>query len=95
MRPLELIATLIVLTAVFGYINIRLLKLPSTIGLMALSLLFALSIVVIGWFVPSVHEQAQVVVKQFDLDQALLHGMLGFLLFASALARQLRRVVGP
>ncbi len=85
MRPLELIATLIVLTAVFGYINIRLLKLPSTIGLMALSLLFALSIVVIGWFVPAVHEQARMVVRQFDLDQALLHGMLGFLLFASAL----------
>ena len=47
MRPFELIAILIVLTALFSYINVRLLKLPPTIGLMALSLLFAIALVAI------------------------------------------------
>ena len=85
MRPFELVAILIVLTALFSYINVRLLKLPSTIGLMLLSLLFAIGMVVIGAFVPAVEQQARVVARQFDLDEALLHGMLGFLLFAGAL----------
>jgi monovalent cation:H+ antiporter, CPA1 family len=85
MRPFELIAILIVLTAMFGYVNIRLLKLPSTIGLMALSLVFSITIVVVGSFVPAVEHQARAVARQFELDQALLHGMLGFLLFAGAL----------
>ena len=85
MRPFELIAILIVLTALFGYVNVRLLKLPSTIGLMILSLLFSIAIVVVGSFVPAVGEQARAVARQFELDQALLHGMLGFLLFAGAL----------
>jgi CPA1 family monovalent cation:H+ antiporter len=85
MRLFELIAVLTVLTAGFGYVNVRLLKLPSTIGLMALSLAFATTLVVIGSFVPAVEHQARAVAQQFDLDQALLHGMLGFLLFAGAL----------
>ncbi len=85
MRPFELIAIVIVLTSLFSYINVRLLKLPSTIGLMALSLVFSTAIVVVGSIVPSVEEQARAVARQFDLDQALLHGMLGFLLFAGAL----------
>ena len=85
MRPFELIAILIVLTALFSYVNVRMLKLPSTIGLMLLSLLFAIVIVVIGQYVPTVEQQARAVARQFELDQALLHGMLGFLLFAGAL----------
>ncbi len=85
MRPFELVAILIVLTALFSYVNVRVLKLPSTIGLMLLSLLFAIAIVVIGAFVPAVEQEARVVARQFELDEALLHGMLGFLLFAGAL----------
>ncbi len=84
MRPFELIAILIVLTALFSYINVRLLRLPPTIGLMALSLLFAIALVAIEAFVPTVAEQARAVARQFELDQTLLHGMLGFLLFAGA-----------
>ena len=85
MRPFELVAILIVLTSLFSYVNIRVLKLPSTIGLMLLSLVFAMTIVVIGAFVPEVEQHARTVARQFDLDETLLHGMLGFLLFAGAL----------
>jgi monovalent cation:H+ antiporter, CPA1 family len=84
MRPFDLIAILIVLTALFGYINVRLLRLPSTIGLMALSLVFAIALVAIESVVPAIAEPARAIARQFELDQALLHGMLGFLLFAGA-----------
>jgi len=46
MQTLDLIAVLIVLTAAFGYVNLRLLKLPPTIGLMALTLLFSMILLI-------------------------------------------------
>ena len=85
MRLFDLIAVFIVMAAGFGYLNFRLLKLPTTIGLMALSLLFSLSLFVLGAFVPAVVQQTRSVIEQFDFNQVLLHGMLAFLLFAGAL----------
>ena len=85
MQTLDLLAMLIVLTAAFGYVNVRLLKLPPTIGLMALTLLLSMILLAIGRYVPAVEHQARLVVEQFEFDRTLLHGMLGFLLFAGAL----------
>jgi monovalent cation:H+ antiporter, CPA1 family len=85
MRLFHLIAVFIVMAAGFGYLNFRLLKLPTTIGLMALSLMFSLSLFVLGSFVPTIAQQTRSVIEQFDFNQVLLHGMLAFLLFAGAL----------
>ena len=85
MRLFDLIAVFIVMAAGFSYLNLCLLKLPMTIGLMALSLLFSLSLFVLEAFFPAVTQQIRPVVELFDFNQALLHGMLGFLLFAGAL----------
>jgi monovalent cation:H+ antiporter, CPA1 family len=85
MRLFDLIAVFIVMAAGFGYLNFRLLKLPTTIGLMALSLLFSLSLFVLGASVPAVAQQTRSVIERFDFNQVLLHGMLAFLLFAGAL----------
>jgi CPA1 family monovalent cation:H+ antiporter len=85
MHTFDLIAILIVLTAACSYLNVRLLKLPTTIGLMVLTLLFSALLLVIGSFVPEVAAQARALAVQFDFNEALLHGMLGFLLFAGAL----------
>ena len=85
MHLLDLLAVLIVLTAIFSYINIRVLKLPPTIGLMALTLAFSMLLLAIGHYVPGAEDQAKRIVHEFDFDRALLHGMLGFLLFAGAL----------
>lgn len=85
MRTFDLIAVLVVLAAVFSYVNLRLLRLPPTIGLMALSLALSVGLVVTGIAFPAVGRQARVVVEQFEFGDALLHGMLGFLLFAGSL----------
>jgi len=85
MQTLDLIAVLTVLTAAFGYVNVRLLKLPPTIGLMVLTLVFSMTLLAIGRFLPAVEREARLVVEQFGFVRALLHGMLGFLLFAGAL----------
>lgn len=81
----DLIAVLLVLAAGFSYVNYRLLKLPTSIGLMALTLLTSVAVVAIGQAVPSLRRQAQAFITRFQFDQTLLHGMLGFLLFAGAL----------
>ena len=48
MQNFELFAMLVVLTAACGYVNVRVLKLPPTIGLMALTLLFSVILLAIG-----------------------------------------------
>ena len=78
-------AILIVLAAVFSYLNYKLLKLPSAIGLMSLSLAGSLLLVVMGVAFPALEGRAKDLVHRIDLNQAFLHGMLGFMLFAGAL----------
>lgn len=85
MTPFEIAAALITLAALFSYLNYRVLKFPPAIGLMALSLAASLVLVLVGVAVPAVERKAAAVVQSIDLNQALLHGALGFMLFAGAL----------
>ena len=85
MRTFDLIAILIVMAAVFSYVNLKVLKLPAAIGLMALTLLFSVTVFVAGLFLPGVEARVDALLAQFDFNETLLHGMLGFLLFAGAL----------
>lgn len=85
MSQFDLIAVLIVLVAIFSYLNLRLLKQPTTIGLMIVSLLFSAILATIGRFLPPVAEWSAAFLQRIDLNETLLHGMLGFLLFAGSL----------
>lgn len=81
----DTIAVLLTLAAVFSYINHRFIGLPTTIGLMALALATSLGLVALGTFLPSVHDEAVRMLEAIDFNKTLLHGMLGYLLFAGAL----------
>jgi len=85
MRTFDLIAILIVMAAVFSFINLKVLKLPAEIGLMVLTLLFSVAVFVAGCLFPDIEAMVAALLAQFDFNEALLHGMLGFLLFAGAL----------
>ena len=85
MRLFDLLAILAVMAAAFSYVNFRLMKLPTTIALMAMSLIFSLSLFGLGTVFPGVAQQTRAIVGALELDEVLLHGMLGFLLFAGAL----------
>jgi CPA1 family monovalent cation:H+ antiporter len=81
-----LIATiLIVLAAFFGYFNTRFLKLPTTIGLMLITIAFTVIIIVIGQFDDTLLLREKELVAQIDFQAVLLDIMLSFLLFAGAL----------
>jgi CPA1 family monovalent cation:H+ antiporter len=81
----DLVAVLLVLAALFSYLNYRLLRLPSTVGLTALTLLASLAAVAAGVVCPALARRAAAFVGHIDFNQAVLQGMLGFLLFAGAL----------
>jgi CPA1 family monovalent cation:H+ antiporter len=81
----EIIAVLLTLSALFSFVNYRFLGLPNTIGVMLIGLLFSLLLIAISGFVPESKQWAVAMLVQIDFDEALLHGMLSFLLFAGAL----------
>ena len=76
---------LIVLSAVFGYINERFLKMPLTIGLMIITIVFTLIIVIIGQYDDTLLLREKELITQIDFKTVLLDIMLSFLLFAGAL----------
>lgn len=93
MGILDLITLLIFLAAVFTLVNITLLKLPSTIGLMAIALMSSVIIVLMGMVFPPIMEGAGHIVKEFDFKEVLLNVMLNFLLFAGALSVDLSKLL--
>ncbi|MFY0652538.1 MAG: sodium:proton antiporter [Cyclobacteriaceae bacterium] len=93
MGILDLITLLIFLAAVFTLINITLLKLPSTIGLMAIALASSVVILILGYFMPPVVVGAEHIIEAFDFKEVLLNVMLNFLLFAGALSVNLKTLL--
>jgi CPA1 family monovalent cation:H+ antiporter len=76
---------LIVIAALFGYINARFLKLPITIGLMVITIVFTLVLIGIGLVDDTLLEQEKAFISQINFQSILLDVMLSFLLFAGAL----------
>ena len=85
MDLLLLISILVAMCAVFSYINIRFLKLPPSIGLMLISLLFSLLIIAESKISSTFHNHVENMVRSINFSDTLLNIMLGFLLFAGSL----------
>ena len=81
----SIITILTVLSALFGYINVRYLKLPDTIGLMIIAIIFTLGIIASSYFNPTLLDIARNLIAQIDFKTVLLDVMLSFLLFAGAM----------
>ena len=85
MTLMHTITILVCLSAGFSYLNHRYIKLPVTIGLMAIALAMSLVLLFLGKLGYGIESQARSFVQSIDFGEALLHGMLSFLLFAGAL----------
>ena len=87
MSIFDIASALVLLAALFGYLNLRFLKLPPTIGLMIIALASSLTVILIDQVTPSYHMRNIIseFVGRIDFNEALMKGMLGFLLFAGAL----------
>ncbi len=76
---------LVFLSAMFGYINVRFLKLPNTIGLMVITIFFTLCVFGLSYIDPTLLNAERYILSQIDFKTVLLDIMLSFLLFAGAL----------
>jgi len=85
MEIYNIITLIVVLTAIFGYLNHRFFKLPGTIGIMLISLLASLVVVGIGIIFPAFFLQTTQAISLIDFQTVLLRVMLSFLLFAGAI----------
>ncbi len=87
LSPFDAAAILIVLAAALGYINIRLLRLPSSIGLTLMGAVASLLMIGIDRLFPGSGMSRMVsdFLSNIDFHTVLMDGMLSFLLFAGAL----------
>lgn len=89
MEIFTIVTILTVLSALFAYINIKVLKLPFTIGLMIIAMVFTLVILVLGYFDSNIIKSSKALIGAIDFEEVLLDVMLSFLLFAGALHTKL------
>jgi len=83
----DLATLLLTLSAAFGWLNLRWLRLPHTIGLLMMGLGSSLVLLVLQGLMPGLQitsnlEQA---IGQIDFYDTIMNGMLAFLLFAGSL----------
>ena len=92
-------SVLIVLASVFAYINHRVLKFPSTIGIMVIAIIVSVTLVVSGdQFLPKTTTNLTELIHSFDFTEVLMGAMLNFLLFAGGIhinIKDLREQFGP
>ena len=92
MEVLDFITILIVLAAFFLLINVKFLKLPSTIGLMIMALSLSLFIIFGEVVFSALKELATGLMTEYDFSEVLFQVMLSFLLFAGALEMDLGKL---
>ncbi|VAX11743.1 Na+/H+ antiporter, NhaP family [hydrothermal vent metagenome] len=79
-------AVLISLAALFSYLNYRYLKIPTTIGIMLIALSISLGLLIADFLqLTNLSDYAEQMLRSIDFHEALMQGMLSFLLFAGAL----------
>ena len=92
MDVLDFITILIVLAAFFLLMNVKFLKLPSTIGLMIMALSLSLFIIFGEVIFSTLKEMATDLMTKYDFSVVLFQVMLSFLLFAGALEMDLGKL---
>ncbi|WP_103068860.1 cation:proton antiporter [Aquimarina sediminis] len=80
-----IVTVLVFLSALFGYINVRFVKLPNSIGLMLITIIFTLAVFALSYFDNTLLNAEKYIITQIDFKTLLLDTMLSFLLFAGAL----------
>lgn len=91
---LSFLAILFLLTAISGFINLKWLHLPMTIGIMLVALSFSLLLSILAYYsVPfSKPFFTTLILERVDYSQLLLKGILAFLLFAGSLHVDLKEL---
>ena len=82
---LQSFSILLLIAALFSYINYRWIKLPNTIGLMLMGVAFSILVVLSKNILPDFYQFFCDIVTEVDFKTLLMDGMLSFMLFAGAI----------
>jgi Na+:H+ antiporter len=93
MSPFTIAAIFITAAALASYINYRYTKLPSTVGVLAISLAMSLVLIALNFLGLDVRGPAREFLARTDFSVTLMQGMLSFLLFAGAIRINLNDLV--
>lgn len=87
LSPFDAASILVVLVASFGFLNVRFLRMPSSVAMTAMGAAGSLLIVVADYLIPAIDlsSRAAAYLNGINFHVVLLDGMLSFLLFAGAL----------
>lgn len=88
----EIVALLLTLSALFGWVNLRFFKLPHSIGLLLMGLASSIFLLALHRFLPQlgIGTRMSHAIGRIDFYSTMMDGMLAFLLFAGALHVDLR-----
>ena len=92
MSLFDMVAILITLAALFSLINYKTIKLPNGIGIMLIGLLMSIALIVVNKVGLFSTDSIRHIFAQIDFNDAVLNGMLSFLLFAGALHVNINRL---
>ncbi len=92
MDPFLIATILIVIAALFSCLNIKLLKLPNTIGLVIITIIASLCAIVISFFDDTFLQAVKQFISHIDFTHILLDIMLSFLLFTGSFHTNLKQL---
>lgn len=93
-----IIALLVIVSAIYSYINARFIKLPGTIGIVTIAIVMSVVTLIVDKIDPYISHYLTLLAKNIDFSKVVLDIMLGFLLFAGALNvdnKKLKREMAP
>ncbi len=85
MSPFYIVAIFLTAAALASYINYRYTKLPSTVGVLAISLAMSLVLIALNFLGIDISGPAERFLEGAHFSKSLMQGMLSFLLFAGAI----------
>lgn len=85
-------SVLVFISAIFGYINVRFIKLPNTIGLTVITIVFTFAVFALSYVDDTLLEAERYIITHIDFRSVLLDIMLSFLLFAGALHTDVQKL---
>ncbi|HEY9195776.1 MAG TPA: sodium:proton antiporter, partial [Mucilaginibacter sp.] len=92
------IALLVIVSAVFSYLNARFIKLPGTIGIVLLATIASITILIVDKVDSSIADYLGTLAKSINFSKAVLNVLLGFLLFSNSFnldGRKLKKEMRP
>lgn len=87
-----IISLLVIVSAIYSYINARFIKLPGTIGIISIAIVVSIITIAIDKLYPGVARYLNVLAKNINFSGTVLNIMLGFLLFAGSFNLNTKRL---